>query len=73
MGTAHQAVGGTAIHHWWPNELNLRILGQNHPQADPNGEEFAYAEEFKSLDFDRPTHRFPPPPRRRLRPTDRGR
>ena len=52
MGTAHQAVGGTANQHWWPNQLNLRILRQNHPKADPNGDEFDYAEEFKSLDFE---------------------
>jgi len=52
MGTAHQAVGGTANQHWWPKQLNLRILSQNHPQADPNGEGFDYAEEFKSLDFE---------------------
>ena len=52
MGTAHQAVGDTANQHWWPNQLNLRILRQNHPQADPNGEECDYAEEFKSLDFE---------------------
>jgi len=52
MSTAHQAVGDTANQHWWPNQLNLRILRQNHPQADPNGEEFDYAEEFKSLDFE---------------------
>ncbi len=51
MGTAHQAVGDTANQHWWPNQLNLRILRQNPPQADPNGEEFDYAKEFKSLDF----------------------
>ena len=52
MGAAHQAVGETANQHWWPNKLNLRILRQNHPQADPNGEDFDYAEEFNSLDFD---------------------
>ena len=52
MGTAHQAVGGTANQHWWPNQLNLRILRQTPPQADPNGEAFDYAEEFKSLDFE---------------------
>ena len=52
IGRAHQAVGSTANQHWWPNQLNLRILRQNHPQADPNGEEFNYAEEFKSLDFE---------------------
>ena len=52
MGAAHQAVGETANQHWWPNKLNLRILRQNHPQADPNGEDFDYAEEFMSLDFE---------------------
>ncbi len=52
MGAAHQAVGGTANQHWWPNQLNLRILRQNPPKADPNGEEFDYAKEFKSLDFE---------------------
>ena len=52
MSAAHQAVGATANQHWWPNQLNLRILRQNHPKADPNGEEFNYAEEFMSLDFD---------------------
>ena len=52
MSAAHQAVGATANQHWWPNQLNLRILRQNHPKADPNGEEFNYGEEFMSLDFD---------------------
>jgi len=51
MHTAHGAVGITANQHWWPNQLNLRILRQNHPKADPNGADFAYAEAFKSLDF----------------------
>src|SRR5579862_1130855 len=37
---------------WWPNQLNLRILNQNCPLSDPMGEEFNYAEEFKSLDLD---------------------
>jgi catalase-peroxidase len=52
MSSTHQAVGSTANQHWWPNQLNLQILRQNHPQADPNGEKFDYAEEFKSLDFE---------------------
>ena len=52
MGAAHQAVGPTANQHWWPNQLNLRILRQNHPQADPMGEDFNYADEVQSLDFD---------------------
>ena len=52
MGGTHQAVGETANQHWWPNKLNLRILRQNHPQADPNDDGFDYAEAFNSLDFD---------------------
>ena len=36
---------------WWPNQLNLKILHQNPPAADPMGGEFNYAEEFKSLDL----------------------
>ena len=52
MSAAHQAVGITANQHWWPESLNLRVLRQNHPQADPMGEDFDYAEEFKSLDFE---------------------
>ena len=36
---------------WWPNQLDLTILHQNPPQADPMGEAFDYAEEFKSLDL----------------------
>jgi catalase-peroxidase len=52
MHVEHQAVGTTANQHWWPNQLNLRILRQNHPQADPMGEDFDYAAEFESLDFE---------------------
>ncbi len=52
MSSTHQAVGATANQHWWPNQLNLRILRQNHPDADPNGNGFNYAEEFNSLDFE---------------------
>ncbi len=52
MGGHHTAVGVTANQHWWPDQLNLRILRQNHPQANPLGGDFNYAEEFKTLDFD---------------------
>ncbi len=52
MHTSYQAVGSTANQHWWPENLNLRILRQNHPEADPMGEDFDYAAEFESLDFD---------------------
>ncbi len=48
----HTAVGATANQHWWPNQLNLKILHQNSPLSDPMGKEFNYAEEFKALDLD---------------------
>ncbi len=50
-GGRHMAVGSTANQRWWPNQLNLKVLQQNSPQSDPMGEEFDYAEEFKSLDL----------------------
>ena len=52
MHTEHQAVGDGANQHWWPNQLNLRVLRQNHPGSDPMGDGFDYASEFMSLDFD---------------------
>lgn len=36
---------------WWPNQLNVKLLNQNSPLSDPMGEDFNYAEEFKSLDL----------------------
>ncbi len=43
---------GTSNRDWWPNQLDLRTLRQNHPTSDPMGTEFDYAREFKSLDLD---------------------
>ncbi len=37
---------------WWPNQLNLQVLRQHSPQSNPMGEDFKYAEEFKTLDLD---------------------
>ncbi len=37
---------------WWPNQLNLKPLQRHGRSADPMGEDFDYAEEFKSLDLD---------------------
>ncbi len=37
---------------WWPNKLNLKILHQNSPIANPMGQDFNYAREFKSLDVE---------------------
>jgi len=37
---------------WWPNQLDLQVLHQHSPRANPMGEDFDYAEEFKTLDLD---------------------
>ena len=37
---------------WWPNQLNLKFLRQNSPLSNPMGNDFNYAEEFKTLDLD---------------------
>jgi catalase-peroxidase len=42
---------GTSNRDWWPNQLNLRILHQNSSLANPMGEGFNYAREFKKLDL----------------------
>ncbi len=43
--------GGTSNRDWWPNQLNLDLLQQHSSKSNPMGEDFNYAEEFKSLDF----------------------
>jgi catalase-peroxidase len=40
-----------SLRDWWPNQLNLKGLRQNSPEADPMGRAFDYAKEFKSLDL----------------------
>ncbi|MES2558155.1 MAG: catalase/peroxidase HPI [Bacteroidota bacterium] len=51
-GTPKQTAGnGTSNRDWWPNQLKLNILRQNSPLANPMGEQFDYAKEFKSLDL----------------------
>lgn len=52
-GTSKQSAGsGTRNRDWWPNQLKLNILRQNSNLSDPMGDNFNYAEEFKSLDLD---------------------
>ncbi|MFX0177101.1 MAG: catalase/peroxidase HPI [Candidatus Hodarchaeota archaeon] len=46
------AGGGMTIRDWWPNQLNLDILHQHSAKSNPMGEDFNYAKEFKSLDFE---------------------
>ncbi len=48
----HGAGGGTSNRDWWPNQLKLNILRQNSSLSNPMGEDFNYAEEFKSLDLE---------------------
>ena len=48
----HAAGGGTTVRDWWPNKLRLDILRQHSAKSDPMGEDFDYAEEFKTLDYD---------------------
>jgi len=37
---------------WWPNQLALSVLHQHPPKSNPMGEDFNYAEEFKTLDVE---------------------
>ncbi len=43
---------GTTNRDWWPNQLDLRMLHQNPPAADPLGTDFDYAAEFAKLDLE---------------------
>ena len=36
---------------WWPNQMSLDILHQQGINGDPMGDDFNYAEAFKSLDL----------------------
>ncbi|MFJ8927000.1 catalase/peroxidase HPI [Streptomyces sp. NPDC102364] len=47
---AHPTQGGSN-RQWWPEQLNLKILAKNPAVANPLGEEFDYAEAFKTLDL----------------------
>jgi catalase-peroxidase len=42
---------GDANREWWPNRINLKLLATNPTVANPMGEDFNYAEEFKTLDL----------------------
>ncbi|MEX2320175.1 MAG: catalase-peroxidase, partial [Saccharospirillum sp.] len=50
-GSRAQMSAGTANQDWWPNQLNLAILHQHAPKSNPLGEDFNYAEAFKTLDL----------------------
>ncbi|MBG7697047.1 catalase/peroxidase HPI [Streptomyces sp. MC1] len=46
------AMGGPSNRVWWPDRLNLAILRKHPAMADPMGEDFDYAAEFRTLDLD---------------------
>ena len=48
----HTSGSGTSNRDWWPNQLRLEILRQHSDLSDPMGEDFNYAKEFESLDFE---------------------
>jgi catalase-peroxidase len=41
---------------WWPNQLDLQVLHQHSPRANPMGDDFDYAAEFETLDLDALKH-----------------
>ncbi|MFW5656256.1 MAG: catalase/peroxidase HPI [Bacteroidota bacterium] len=52
MGRNDFGIRGTQNSDWWPNQLPLNILRQHSSLSDPMGEDFDYAKEFKSIDYD---------------------
>jgi catalase-peroxidase len=50
-GAKLSAGAGPRNRDWWPNQLKLNILRQHSSLSDPMGDDFNYAEEFKSLDL----------------------
>ncbi len=42
---------GTTNRDWWPGEVRLDLLHQHSSRSDPMGQEFDYAEAFKTLDL----------------------
>ena len=47
----HTAGGGTSNRDWWPKQLKVELLQQHSSKSNPMGDDFNYAEEFKSLDL----------------------
>ena len=44
--------GSQTARDWWPNHLRLELLHAHSELSNPMGEEFDYAREFKTLDYD---------------------
>ena len=53
QSAAARSLLGRTNRDWWPNQLSLDILHQNGAGSpDPMGEDFDYAAEFRSLDYE---------------------
>jgi catalase-peroxidase len=50
-GRAPHPTQGGGNRQWWPERLNLKILAKDPAVANPLGEDFNYAEAFKTLDL----------------------
>ncbi len=50
-GPSNAMGAGRSNRDWWPNQLRLDLLHQHSSKSNPMGEDFNYAEEFKSLDL----------------------
>ncbi|MGW4349629.1 catalase/peroxidase HPI [Streptomyces sp. NPDC004690] len=50
-GRAPHPTQGGGNRQWWPERLNLKILAKNPAVANPYGDDFDYAEAFRSLDL----------------------
>jgi catalase-peroxidase len=50
-GNGYKATGSFANQHWWPNQLNLKLLHQNTRASNPLRDDFDYATEFKTIDL----------------------
>jgi catalase-peroxidase len=51
-GHGGRSIGGASNRDWWPHQLNLAILRKHTDAANPMGEDFDYAKEFRTLDLD---------------------
>lgn len=47
----HAPSSGTSNREWWPSQLKVELLHQHSSKSNPMGEDFNYAEEFKTLDL----------------------
>ncbi len=48
---APRSGGSSANQHWWPEQLNVKMLHQNAPAGNPEGDDFDYAKEFQKINL----------------------